>query len=121
MITDITKLNTKNWQHKRNTIGEIVQGIYDIKQSIETIIATQKNTVPFMPELGTDIIEAIGENAEDSIDISISILKKEIPLQEPRCEITDISGEKNDNGRIHLTVYFKEKTTGYTDKTEVYI
>ncbi len=121
MITDITKLNKKNWQHKRNTIGEVVQGSDDIKQCIETIMTTDKGSVPFMPELGTNVIEAIGENSEDAINIAIAIYKKEIPLQEPRCAITDITGVCDDNGHIHITVYYKEKSTGYTDKVERYI
>ena len=118
---DITKLNTKNWQKRRNTIGGIASNIDDIRQCINTICSLDKGEVPFMPELGADIFEAIGENSDDAINIIKSVLIKEIPKQEPRCEITDITGLYDENGRIKITIYFKEKMTGLTDKTEVYI
>ena len=121
MIADITKLENQTYQHKRNTIGDIVQGIYDIKQCIDTIISTTKGEVPFMPELGTNVIEAVGENMEMAEDIAVAIFSKEIPLQEPRAEIIDISSEKNDNGRLLVKVHFKEKATNLTEKTERYV
>jgi len=120
-MTDITKLQTKNWQHKRGTIGGIASNIDDIRQCINTICSIDKGEVPFMPELGADIFGAIGENSDDAIDIIKSVLLKEIPKQEPRCEITDITGSKDENGGVKLTIYFKEKMTGLTDKTEVYV
>lgn len=121
MTQDITKLTIKNWQKRRNTIGEIAEGTEDIKQCIKTICTVRKGKIPFMPEFGTEIFEAIGENSDDAIDIITAILKKEIPKQEPRCEITDLTGTKKENGEIKITVYFREKNTGITDKQEVFI
>jgi len=120
-MTDITALTTKNWQHARGEIGGVVTGIEDIKQCIYTICTVNKGDVPFMPELGTEIIDAIGENSGSAIDIIRAVWLKEIPLQEPRCEITDVTGTFDDNGRIKMTIYFKEKLTGLTDKQEVYV
>ncbi|MCD7780408.1 MAG: hypothetical protein LUH05_07035 [Candidatus Gastranaerophilales bacterium] len=117
MITDTTKITENTWQHKRNSIGETVTGIEDIKQCIDTILTVSKGDIPLMPELGTDIIKAIGENAEDAIDIAKAIFSKEIPKQEPRAELVDISGTKTENGRINLKIQFKEKTTGITETT----
>ena len=121
MTTDITKINTRKWQHKRNTLGEIIQGTDDIRQCIQTILQVVKGSIPFMPELGTDIIEAIGENTEDAIDIGIAIITKEIPLQEPRAEVLDVTGDKEENGTTHFVIYFKDKTTNLTDTTEVWV
>lgn len=118
---DITKLQTKNWQKRRNTIGDVAVGIEDIKQCIYTICTTKKGSIPFMPEFGTDIFETIGENSDDAIDTISAVWTKEVPIQEPRCEITDITGTKYENGEIKMTIYFKEKSTGMTEKQEVFI
>lgn len=123
-MQNIKKLHTKNWQHQRNTIGEVVTEINDIKQCIDTICLTAKGSVPFMPELGTNAFEALGENSDDAIGLIIAMWEKEIPLQEPRCEITDITGNKDENGKILMEIYFRKKSknkTEKTEKTEVYI
>lgn len=121
MVQDITKLNTKNWQHKRGTIGLVVQEIFDIKQCVDTIVSTPKGSVPFAPEFGCEQIEAIGENSIDAIDILRAIWLKEIPLQEPRCEITEITGDFDDNGDCFMTIYFKDKKSNISEKIERYI
>lgn len=112
---------TEQWQHKRNTLGEIIKGSDDIRQCIHTILQTPKCSIPFMPELGTDIFQAVGENTEDAIDIGIAIITKEIPIQEPRAEIIDVTGSKDTNGQIKFSIYWKNKITNLTEKTEVYI
>lgn len=121
MIQDITKIKTKNWQHKRNSIGEVVTEIDDIAQCVTSIIETSKGSVPLCPELGTNIIEAIGENTEDAIEIAKAIYAKEIPIQEPRCELLDITAEKDDNGKIIIKPYLQQKSTGKVIKIERYI
>lgn len=120
-MQNIKKIKTKYWQHKRGSIGEIAVGIHDIKQCVDTVITTNKGTVPLMPELGCDQIEAIGETPEVAIDILKTIWLKEIPLQVPRCEVIDIVGESNDDGRILMKIYFKDKTTGKKDYTKKYL
>ncbi|MGN0014613.1 MAG: hypothetical protein ACI37T_04255, partial [Candidatus Gastranaerophilaceae bacterium] len=118
---DITKLKTKNWQHKRGSIGEVVTEIDDIAQCVASIMEITKGSVPLCPELGTDVIEAIGENTEDAIEIATAIFAKEIPIQEPRCELLDITGEKDENGKIIIKPYIQAKQTGKTKKIERYI
>ena len=121
MIEDITLIKTKNWQHKRGTIGEIVTEIDDIAQCVTSIMEISKGSVPLCPELGTDVIQAIGENTEDAIEIATAIFSKEIPIQEPRCKLLDITGEKDDNGKIVMKPYIQSKATGETKKIERYI
>jgi phage baseplate assembly protein W len=111
----------KSYQHKRNSFGEIVSNISDIKQCVETIINTTKGEIPFCPELGTEIIKAIGENQDDAINIAIAIFSKELPKQEPRIEITDITGTKTDTGRIYIKIYYRAKGSNEIQKTEIYI
>ena len=83
---------------------------------------TTKGEVPLNPEAGTNIIEAIDENPEDAAEIAIKTVYKEIPKQEPRCEIIQVVPEQNiRTGELKLTIYFKNKKTNITDKTEVFI
>ena len=119
-MQDITQLKTKNFQHKRNTIGEIVLDDNDIAQCIKTICTTKKGSVPFAPEFGCDVFEAIGENPQASIDFLKTVFLKEIPKQEPRCQVTDVTGAFDDNGKIVMIVYFKKKSDNLTSKVEVY-
>ncbi len=121
MAADITKITTNNWQHKRGSIGEIVTGIEDIKQCIDTIMSVSKGDIPLMPEFGTEIITAVGESADDAIEIITAIFSKEIPKQEPRCELVNITGSKTDTGRLRIKVQFKEKSTSETTSSEIYI
>ncbi len=121
MAQDITKLTTKNWQHKRNTIGEVAVDIYDIEQCIKTIATTQKGEVPFMPELGINFLEGIGEESENAILYYKTQYLKEIPRQEPRCEVIDVTGKFDENGQIKMVVYFKEILNDLPRKTEVWI
>ena len=121
MIQNTKKIKTKNWQHKRGTIGEIVTDMNDIAQCVVSIMELTKGSVPFMPELGTNVMEAIGENTEEAIEIAAAIYEKEIPIQEPRCEVIEITGMKDANGKIKITVYIKEKNNDNTIKVERYI
>ena len=107
---EITNLKTKHWQRKLNTVGEIVTDIEDIEQSIDTIFYTQKGSVPFLLNLGTDIIDAIGQSPEKA---------KQIPLQEPRAEIVEITTDYDDNGKFEVGVKFKSKLTG-EERTKTY-
>ena len=122
MSKDITNINSKNWQHKRGSIGEIVVENDDIKQCIKSILETAKGEVPLNPEAGTEIINAVDENPDDAVEIAIKTVYKEIPKQEPRCEVLYVESEKDiDTGVIKIIIYFKNKKTNITDKTEVYI
>lgn len=119
LIVNTKTLKTKNWQHKRNTIGDIVQDEMDVEQCIKTIAGTLKGSVPLMPELGCDTISAVGEKGGNAIDRLITIYTKEIPKQEPRCEILFITGEYSEDGRVHMKINYKYKNTN--NVTEVYI
>ena len=118
---NITNIITTSWQHKRNTLGEIVKGSEDIKQCIKNILSTPKGKIPLMPEFGTDIIQAIGEKAPDAADIATAIVFKELPIQEPRIEINSVSFEYDESGKVRININYTELATGIQDYTDVYI
>ncbi|WP_372520487.1 hypothetical protein [Candidatus Ruminimicrobiellum ovillum] len=106
-MTKYTK--TKYYQHKRNTIGEVVTDLDDIAQCYRTIFETVKGTAPLAPELGTNIIEMVGENLEEAEKLIKTILKSDFETQEPRGEIIDISLYKNNINQIVTVITFKAK------------
>ncbi len=108
-------------QHKRDSMNETISGKEDVKQCVTTIASTQKGSVPFMPEFGCDLMPAIGEKSPLAIDYLIGVYSKEIPLQEPRCEVTDVVGDFTEDGKIKMIIYFSHKEDGSKDFTEVYV
>lgn len=121
MAIDIRTITSKNWQHKHNTIGDVVIDKDDVKQCIRTIATTQKGSVPFASEFGCDLISGIGENPQETIANLKIIYLKEIPKQEPRCEIIDITGTFDDNGRVQMEIYYKLKNSDSAEKVEIYV
>lgn len=120
-MTDIKKLKTKNWQHKIGSIGEIVSDLDDIEQCYQNIINISKGQIPLAPNLGTDILDAIGENPEDAAKITEAILLKELPLQEPRGEIISLSITLKDIEKLCVKIHFKSILTNEERTKEYYV
>lgn len=121
MTNDITKLKTKNWQHKLGTIGGIVSDLDDIDQCYKNIIEIKKGQIPLSPNLGTDIIDAIGENPDNASKITEAILLKELPLQEPRGEIISLSIALKDIEKLCVKIHFKSKLSNQERIKEYYV
>ena len=113
--------NTKNFQHKKGTIGEVVTDLDDIQQCYENIFALAKGDVPLAPNLGTDIILAVGENPDNAMKIIKTICYKELPLQEPRGEIISVKGSYDSNGKLKVKLHFRSKITQAERITEFYV
>lgn len=57
-MTDVTQLHG-NWQAKLDTVGDVVQGVDAIEQSIRTIVSTQRGELPLTPTFGIDWLSII--------------------------------------------------------------
>jgi len=55
MATKIQDIKAVNWQLSSERIGEVVEGISDIRQCIGTILKTTKGSDPLRPLFGSDI------------------------------------------------------------------
>lgn len=110
----------ENWQHKINTIGEIVTDAEDVGQCLETIATTQKGSVPHNPNLGWDFMKY----QDKPVNIVTPKMKLELSnafkTQEPRAEINSLEFSYKDSGNGHLYVNifysFKNETKGVTSK-----
>lgn len=110
-MQNIKDINTKYWQKKRGTIGEVVTDLDDIEQCYNNIFNIIKGEIPFKPNIGTNIIEAIGQKPKDAINIVKTIILKEFSIQEPRAEIVSVNSSYDENGKINITVRFQSKLT----------
>ncbi|MGN0015431.1 MAG: hypothetical protein ACI37T_08450 [Candidatus Gastranaerophilaceae bacterium] len=114
-------INTKNFQHKRNTIGEVVTDLDDIQQCYENILSLTKGEVPLAPNLGTDIFNAVGENPDNAMQIIKTIVYKELPLQEPRGEILSVKHIYDTNGKLKVRIHFRSKITQAERTADFYV
>lgn len=89
-LADIT---SQDWGISVNGLGQVVQGIDDIAQCINTILVTQKGTDPFRPLFGADIISYIDKPVNTSIPGIIREIQEQIKLWEPRAKLTRITPE----------------------------
>lgn len=107
----IKEFTTKNFQHKAGSVGELAVDLEDIEQCYETIINLTKGDIPFYHNLGTTLIEAIGENPADAEGIISKILKEEFTKQEPRGEVLELKTTVDTNGGFDVSVTFQSKLT----------
>lgn len=107
MIKNIYKLNTKNWQHKAGTIGELVTDADDILQCYEVIFKTPKGSVVLNPNLGWDVIEYLGKPLNLVESKMRPALMQAFIIQEPRAIPQDVKfsySSSDDFANGHLTV-----------------
>lgn len=107
MTENIYNLNTKNWQHKIGTIGELVTDTDDILQCYETIFKTQKGTVVCNPNLGWDFISYLAKPLNTIKNKMEVTLLQALNQQEPRAIATSAKFSYNsadDFAAGHLSV-----------------
>lgn len=118
---DIRTINTPYWQHKRGSIGEIVTDTEDIEQCCDNIFNIIKGEVPYQPNIGTNITEAIGRNPKEALEIVRTIIFKEFSYQEPRIKIISVVSEYDENGKIVINIKFQNKETKEEKEKKYYV
>lgn len=108
---NVQEIETNNWQKQRNTIGGIVTEDEDIEQCMSTILETIKGECPLQPNIGSNFIEAIGENLQDAEQIIKTIIFKEFPIQEPRAKIIKVTSQYIDDFKLYITVEWQNIRT----------
>lgn len=120
MAKKISDIRATNWQLSNKFLGEVSEGIDDIRQCLQTILTTTKGSDPFRPLFGSDIWKFIDRPVTDaSANISAEILDA-VGKWEPRIKIKtllyDITGSRIDYG---ITVELLE--SGQTTEILFYI
>lgn len=89
-MATLNDIRSSYWQLSTTQAGEVVQGIEDIKQCIQTILTTQRGTVVLNPNLGLDLMAFIGQPINTvEADLTREIIEQ-ITEFEPRATIEKI-------------------------------
>lgn len=120
-MNNIKDIQTPYWQKKRGTIGEVVTDMDDIEQCYDNIFNITKGGVPFQPNIGSNILEALGQKTQDALQIVKTLISEEFSIQEPRAEVVSVSTEYDENGKISVFVTFQSKSTKEERSKKYYI
>jgi len=82
--------NVPYWQPKTGKHGEVVTGLDEIGQAIETIFTTQIGSVPLMPRFGYDALRALGKPIYTAKRI-LERMAIEAFYWEPRVEVLSVN------------------------------
>lgn len=55
MATKLSDIKAVNWQLSNTNLGEVSEGVDDLRQCIQTILTTTKGSDPLRPLFGSDI------------------------------------------------------------------
>lgn len=122
MATKIQDIKATNWQLSNQTIGQVVEGIDDIRQCIGIILTNTKGSDPMRPLFGSDIWRFIDSPVNTAIaNISSEIIDC-IGKWEPRIiikELTyniagtkvdfELTGELLESGEITQILFFIDR------------
>lgn len=113
MATALTSITAKNWQMALGDadnarLGEIVETIDDIKQSIQIILTTQLGSDRLRPDFGVDILAYLDKPAASHLPALIRAAAQAIQLWEPRIDNVGVVG-RLDCARAILTVTWRIK------------
>lgn len=97
-MTLLTEIKSVNWQLGLNAVGDVVEGIADIRQCIALIIITSKGSDPLRPEFGTNIYKLVDKPVNVAAPQILAEITQGIQLWEPRVRLKsilyEIEGEK---------------------------
>ena len=91
MATKLEDIKATNWQLSNQMIGQVVEGIDDIRQCIGTILTTTKGSDPMRLLFGSDIWQFIDNPVNTAVaNISAEIIDS-IGKWEPRVRIKELT------------------------------
>lgn len=91
MATKLKDIKATNWQLSNQMIGQVVEGIDDIRQCIGTILTTTKGSDPMRLLFGSDIWQFIDNPVNTAVaNISAEIIDS-IGKWEPRVRIKELT------------------------------
>jgi len=119
-VVNVKNITSKDWQRKRDSFGEVVEGLDDIKQCINTILKTAKGSVPLRPDFGCDAYKYIDYPlAEAQMHITREIITA-LSRWETRIEVVNVTSETTDQvGQLVIKVLWKLKNSDIIDLSEV--
>jgi len=124
MATKLEDIKATNWQLSTQMIGQVVEGINDIRQCMGIILTTTKGSDPMRPLFGSDIWQFIDSPINTAVaNISAEILdaigkwEQRIIIKELTYNIAgsridfELIGELLESGEITQILFFIDRQT----------
>lgn len=124
MATTLADIKATNWQLSDVMIGQVVEGINDIRQCMGIILTTTKGSDPIRPLFGSDIwrfidspINTAVANISAEIIDSIGKWEQRIIIKELTYNINgsridfELTGELLESGEITQILFFIDRQT----------
>lgn len=115
-MATLADVRSQNWQLSANALGQIVQGVDDVRQCIDVILLTQKGTRVFEPNFGVDLLSYLSRPATVAAELAREI-QEQVNTYEPRARITQIRSEVTANGQV--TFYITWQMGSFTGQNTV--
>jgi phage baseplate assembly protein W len=97
-MATLNEITSSYWQLSTAQAGEVVQGLADIQQCIQTLLSTQRGSAVLMPTFGIDIMALIGQPINVvKADLTRDIIEQ-IEAFEPRVSIEQITATMQGDG-----------------------
>lgn len=90
MATKINDIKAVNWQLSARAIGEVSEGLDDIRQCIQIILTTRKGSDPLRPLFGSNIYQHIDKPVNLASALISSEILDSVANWETRIEIQSI-------------------------------
>ena len=83
-----------HWQHRlglpQSALGEIVHGLDDLEQALETVVLTEKGTVPLQPEKCTRLLPFIDRPPAVAVPNFVREIWDALTTWEPRIVVAEV-------------------------------
>lgn len=118
MAIQLNQIQSTEWSFNINGVGQVVQGLDDIKQCVQIILETVPGSDPLRPNFGCGIYTFI----DGPINSIVPDMKKAVvdclTLFEPRIEKVKVAITINAE-HVTVSVTYKIKNTAETDQIDV--
>jgi len=97
-MATLQQITSSFWQLSIRQAGDVVQGLADIQQCIQTILSTQRGSVCLLRTFGVDLMAFIGQPINTvKADLTRDIIEQ-IELFEPRATVERIAATVQGDG-----------------------
>lgn len=114
MAIELKDIQSTEWGLDIDNLGNVKQGLDDIKQCIDIILTTQKGTDPLRPDFGCGVYDDLDKPINSVLPNMIKSIKESIAKYETRVEKVSIKYSIVDFNLI-FDINYKIKNTILTD------
>lgn len=111
-------IKSSEWAISLNGVGQLVQGLDDIRQCISIILNTRKGTDPLRPNFGVGVFEYIDKPVNTALPNMRKSIIDAIGEFEPRVELTKVTASVVE-AKVSFKLYYKIKNSVQTDQMDI--